>query len=360
MSLRIADHRRRLANRPFRPGALGPGSIALLTAATMAMAARANPAMEWISDREGETPAAATSPPLSKQHFDLLAPLAAVARSKEFRRDSRVQTVAVETPDDVPRMAVASGSVCAIAENGAPRALPPAAPAPQAHAELAPRDAPVAVAGPEQRAPLVDGPADSTLTVLPTDDKAAPREAGEHQEMPPVTEPLPQTPEPLAAPGMEAELRPYRPVSQLTVDIAPPSGLMPAAQQSEELPLPEPAPLVDDPRRTGGWASHDKQWAATNMYHRPLYFEQINLERYGYTMGECVQPILSGAHFFLVIPALPYKMAVAPQRTCVYTLGHYRPGSCVPRQVHWPQTGIDGAGAVAEAATALSLIFLIP
>ena len=76
--------------------------------------------------------------------------------------------------------------------------------------------------------------------------------------------------------------------------------------------------------------------------HRPLYFEEINLERYGYGCGWCLQPGASAAHFFGTVPALPYLMTVDCPHECIYTLGHYRPGSCPPWRAtgrpatHWP------------------------
>jgi len=75
-------------------------------------------------------------------------------------------------------------------------------------------------------------------------------------------------------------------------------------------------------------------WKASALCHRPLYFEEVALERYGHTLvREEFQPIISGAKFFLTIPILPYKMGLNPPHECVYTLGHYRPGSCAPYMV---------------------------
>lgn len=301
----------------------------------------------------------------AESSFDLLAPLAATQQEQSVAADT-VTLAGAEAPVAEPRVAVTLGGVRAVAENGTPSAhtlqllSTPAGNTPAATGE---RRRTGSLLG-------LDTPR-ATLTVLPTEEDAAEPAAPTDEVVPapqqeasalPASEPEPlvQRPEPLELPAAELSVREFRPISELTVDVAPPEGLMPTAEQGAEAPVTPTIALVDDNRRLGAWSSRGKQWAATNMRHRPLYFEQINLERYGYTVGECVQPLLSGAHFFLVVPALPYKIAVAPQDTCVYTLGHYRPGSCVPRRVHWPQCGDDGAGAVAEAAVALSLVFLIP
>jgi hypothetical protein len=106
------------------------------------------------------------------------------------------------------------------------------------------------------------------------------------------------------------------------------------------------------------WPMHVFNWDATCLCHRPLYFEQINLERHGYGCCETLQPLASAAHFFATIPALPYCMAVECPCECVYTLGHYRPGSCPPWRCHWPPC--SPLAAAAEGGVWTGMIFLIP
>ena len=75
-------------------------------------------------------------------------------------------------------------------------------------------------------------------------------------------------------------------------------------------------------------------WKASALCHKPLYFEEVALERYGHTLvREEFQPIISGAKFFLTVPILPYKMGINPPCECIYTLGYYRPGSCAPYMI---------------------------
>ncbi len=71
-------------------------------------------------------------------------------------------------------------------------------------------------------------------------------------------------------------------------------------------------------------------WKAASTCHKPLYFEDVQLERYGHSWNPVIQPFMSGAHFFVSVPLLPYKMGLRPYNECVYTLGYYRPGSCAP------------------------------
>lgn len=78
------------------------------------------------------------------------------------------------------------------------------------------------------------------------------------------------------------------------------------------------------------WCDITYTWKATGLCHKPLYFEDVHLERYGHSWGPYVQPLVSGAHFFGRLPILPYMMGLQTPDECVYTLGHYRPGDCAP------------------------------
>jgi hypothetical protein len=108
------------------------------------------------------------------------------------------------------------------------------------------------------------------------------------------------------------------------------------------------------PRR---FAATTFTWKAAGYCHKPLYFEDWELERYGHSYG-ALDPILSTAHFFITLPVLPYKMGVELPWECVYPLGYYRPGSCAPWTV--PAIPISCRGIALEAATVTGLVFLLP
>jgi hypothetical protein len=72
-----------------------------------------------------------------------------------------------------------------------------------------------------------------------------------------------------------------------------------------------------------------KTWRSPDMVHRPLYFEDANLERYGNNTGR-YQPFRSGVHFFSNVMLLPYQIGATSPKTCDYSMGHLRPGDCVP------------------------------
>ena len=106
------------------------------------------------------------------------------------------------------------------------------------------------------------------------------------------------------------------------------------------------------------WESTLFTWKASGLCHNPLYFEDVQLERYGHSWGPYIQPIISQGHFFVTVPFLPYKMGMDPPRECVYSLGYYRPGNCAPYIIDpFP---ISVRGGFWETATVLGAVYLLP
>ena len=115
------------------------------------------------------------------------------------------------------------------------------------------------------------------------------------------------------------------------------------------------------------WTQVVYQYEASSLCHRPLYFEEVNLERHGYMWRDhhlkgvpaaIVQPVLSGARFFATIPALPYLVVAEPPGEGIYALGHYRPGSPAPYQIHRPP--VKPLAGTVEACAVTGRIFAIP
>lgn len=127
---------------------------------------------------------------------------------------------------------------------------------------------------------------------------------------------------------------------------------------SENWGLPKECLIEQVAYTPRNWASTTVTWRASNLCHNPLYFEDVNLERYGHTHGPVLEPVVQSAHFFATIAVLPYKMGVHAPNECQYALGYYRPGSCAP----WikPPVPISARGAIAQAATMTGLFWLIP
>lgn len=146
-----------------------------------------------------------------------------------------------------------------------------------------------------------------------------------------------------------------KPISEVTLDIRPEEGELPrdlAAAKFLDAGEVRHLPGTNRP-----WPLYEFWWEAPAVCHRPLYFEEVNLERYGYSYGRN-QPFLSGAHFFGKVLALPYLMTAEPHRDCVYTLGHYPPGSYAPYHLHYPPPSLRAAAV--EGAVVTGLIFAIP
>lgn len=99
-------------------------------------------------------------------------------------------------------------------------------------------------------------------------------------------------------------------------------------------------------------------WKASGACNKPLYFEDVDLERYGHEWGPVVQPAISTVRFFGDLAVLPYKMGIHPPNECQHPLGYHRPGSCAPWGVR--PIPISGRGAVTQAAFVTGTVFALP
>jgi hypothetical protein len=106
------------------------------------------------------------------------------------------------------------------------------------------------------------------------------------------------------------------------------------------------------------WDCITYTWKASALCHKPLYFEEVALERYGHSRGPILDPLVSAAHFFVTVPLLPYEMGVEPPCECEYTLGYYRPGSCAPWIIDGIPISLRGMALECTAATGAG--FAIP
>lgn len=100
------------------------------------------------------------------------------------------------------------------------------------------------------------------------------------------------------------------------------------------------------------------QWAPTNLYHYPLYFEDFALERYGHTYHPVVQPFASAGLFATQLAGLPYQMTLHPVHAHEYALGYYRPGECAPKK-HY-QIPFNEEAAVMQAAAIVGFFLIFP
>ncbi|MEM9586858.1 MAG: hypothetical protein AAGA03_06220, partial [Planctomycetota bacterium] len=127
---------------------------------------------------------------------------------------------------------------------------------------------------------------------------------------------------------------------------------------SDNWGLPKECHLEQVAHQSREWQPTTMTYLASNLCHKPLYFEEVNLERYGHTAGPFLQPVVSSAHFFANIAVLPYKMGVHAPNECQYVLGYYRPGNCAPWIV--PPVPISARGALTQTAAMTGLFWLVP
>lgn len=107
------------------------------------------------------------------------------------------------------------------------------------------------------------------------------------------------------------------------------------------------------------WMPLSYSWEAPQLKYNPLYFEDVQLERYGNEV--CIlQPFLSGARFYATLPTLPYQMMSEGNSVChtVYDLGHDRPGNCVPYALEVPP--FSWTGSLASGGWVYALIVILP
>ena len=185
-----------------------------------------------------------------------------------------------------------------------------------------------------------------------------------------------RTPAPAAPPGQLLETLPQGPTDQRPMEeqlaqvpgvgkdeCPPPDRLRKITEITNNI-APQPGKFpVECPLQGGEFVERNWQpivftWTASALCHKPLYFEQVAVERYGHNLGPIVQPFASAAHFFLTVPMLPYKMGLNPPNECIYPLGYYRPGSCAP----WilDPFPLSVRAALAEGGYWTALAFAIP
>lgn len=158
--------------------------------------------------------------------------------------------------------------------------------------------------------------------------------------------------------------RGYRAIGKTSMSVRPKAKT--ADGESQQLPepttrrqlalLPE---VVQQPGFGRGWNTMSYSWQAPALYHSPLYFEQVEVERYGNEICG-IQPWVSGAHFYATVFTLPYQMGIEDNGpfSCHYDLGHNRPGECVPYSIH--ALPFSWTGALTQGAVATGLAFVIP
>ena len=85
-------------------------------------------------------------------------------------------------------------------------------------------------------------------------------------------------------------------------------------------------------------------WEAPDIRYQPLFFEDVVLERYGQTLPDYRQGVRSAIHFGTAFTGLSLQLLETPSRSCDYSLGYCRPGTCVPQTTQRHFVGPLSAG----------------
>ncbi|HQR07352.1 MAG TPA: hypothetical protein PLN21_11050 [Gemmatales bacterium] len=93
------------------------------------------------------------------------------------------------------------------------------------------------------------------------------------------------------------------------------------------------------------------------VVYNPLYFQQINTERYGWELG-VFQPLVGTAQFYGDVLLLPYKVAANPPWKCEANAGYALPGDPEPLRFLTPL--FSWKGVAGEVGAAMGGIWFFP
>jgi hypothetical protein len=99
-------------------------------------------------------------------------------------------------------------------------------------------------------------------------------------------------------------------------------------------------------------------WQASNVCYNPLFYEDVQLERYGHSYPFFVQPFVSIGRMTVQAIGFPYQAVINPPCCDVYPLGYYRPGECAPKLIY--QIPLNLEAALVEAGAITGTYFLFP
>jgi hypothetical protein len=163
-----------------------------------------------------------------------------------------------------------------------------------------------------------------------------------------------------AAPSADEVI--FRSISQINTDITAPPPEGDADDEREALDVAasffsrykEHNYQSEVPRT---WGAYGALQITQAFCHRPLYFEEINVERYGYSAG-VLQPAVSAARFFATVPTLPYRMAIDGPGICQVDPSPYPPGHPAPR--HRQRPPLHVRAAIIQAVAVVGMVALFP
>jgi hypothetical protein len=129
-----------------------------------------------------------------------------------------------------------------------------------------------------------------------------------------------------------------------------PLGLKYAMRFPDYPAVPKAAPVVRH------WAPLTETVTPPFVCYRRLYFEQINLERYGWGLG-VLSPFVSQGAFYVDLFTLPYHAGTEPFRRYECSAGYCLPGDPVPLLLYPFEPSLTGAATEAAVIALLCVMF---
>jgi hypothetical protein len=125
----------------------------------------------------------------------------------------------------------------------------------------------------------------------------------------------------------------------------------------ENIFFPEEEPVSRQAYAGRAWPTMRSVAEPTYVCYGRLWFEDKNIERYGWDLG-FIQPVLSAATFYADLITCPYRWGREPCRCSECSAGYCLPGSPVPYLLY--PIGPSLTGSVAEAGAILALVAIFP
>ncbi len=130
-----------------------------------------------------------------------------------------------------------------------------------------------------------------------------------------------------------------------------------AKEKGERLTFPDPPVLSREPYLGRNWAERICYCEPNYVNYGRLMFEEVNSERYGWDLG-LAGVVVSSGYFLKDMALMPYHRFTDPWRWMESSAGQCLPGDPVPYNLY--PVGLSYTGAVAEAATIVTLIAIFP
>jgi hypothetical protein len=117
-------------------------------------------------------------------------------------------------------------------------------------------------------------------------------------------------------------------------------------------PVYPPVPPPEYPPRA--WEALVERVEPAYLCYDRLFFEQINAERYGWSLGP-LHPLISAGIFFFDVATLPYHAGTDPLRCYECNSGYALPGDLMPLLLYRPDLNLPG---IVAQTVAIGLVFV--